>query len=67
MKFRLADATFYTPDFMVMFANGSIEAHEVKGFWQDDSRVKIKVAADMFPIPFIGVQWKKSEWVFEKF
>jgi len=67
MKFRLADATFYTPDFIVMFASGEIKAFECKGYWTDDARVKIKVAANMFPIPFIGVQLKKSEWVFEEF
>jgi len=66
-KFRLADATFYTPDFIVMLANGSLEAHEVKGFWVDDARVKIKVAAEMFPIKFIGVMNKKGQWVFEEF
>lgn len=49
VKLRLADKTFYTPDFGLMFAaNGAIEFHEVKGHWEDDARVKIKVAARMF-------------------
>lgn len=52
MKFRLADNTFYTPDFMVMLSGGELQAHEVKGFWQDDARAKIKIAADMYPIQF---------------
>lgn len=56
MKFRLADNTFYTPDFMVMLIDGSLEAHEVKGFWTDDARVKIKVAADKYPLRFIAVR-----------
>lgn len=56
MKFRLADSTFYTPDFVVMRADGSLEAHEVKGFWQDDAKVKIKVAADLYPLRFIAVK-----------
>jgi hypothetical protein len=56
VKFRLADNTFYTPDFSVMLADGSLEAHEVKGHWQDDARVKIKVAADRFPVRFIAVR-----------
>lgn len=55
LKFRLADNTFYTPDFVVMLACGQIEAHEVKGFWQDDARAKIKIAADMYPVRFIAV------------
>jgi hypothetical protein len=50
VKLKLADNTFYTPDFMVFFVSGEIEFHEVKGSWrapcQDDSRVKIKVAAE---------------------
>lgn len=56
IKYRLADNTFYTPDFAVMLADGSLEAHEVKGFWQDDARVKIKVAAERFPVRFIAVR-----------
>lgn len=55
LKFRLADNTFYTPDFAVMLACGTLEAHEVKGFWQDDARAKIKVAADLYPLRFIAV------------
>lgn len=50
IKLRLADKTFYTVDFFVMPASRELEAHEVKGFWTDDARVKIKVAADMYPI-----------------
>jgi len=52
VKFRLADKTFYTPDFAVMLADSTMEIHEVKGFWEDDARVKIKVAAEMFPFVF---------------
>lgn len=56
MKFRLADNTFYTPDFIVMLAGGALQAHEVKGFWQDDARAKIKIAADMYPLEFCAVK-----------
>ena len=52
VKLRLADNTFYTPDFFVMMASGQLEAHEVKGFAMDDSVVKIKVAAEIFPFVF---------------
>ncbi len=71
MKFRLADNTFYTPDFMVMLADSTLEAHEVKGFWTDDARVKIKVAASLYPVKFIAVRklsrkegggWKREEF-----
>lgn len=56
LKLRLADNTFYTPDFAVMRNDGTIECHEVKGFWQDDARVKIKIAAEMYPFRFIAVR-----------
>jgi hypothetical protein len=55
-KLRLADNTFYTPDFAVMLSNDQIECHEVKGFWTDDARVKIKLAAEMYPFRFIAVK-----------
>lgn len=56
LKLRLADNTFYTPDFAVMAADGVMECHEVKGFWQDDARAKIKVAADQYPFRFKAVK-----------
>jgi len=67
IKLRLADNTFYTPDFAVMTAAGQIEMHEVKGFWLDDARVKIKVAAEQYPFKFFGVTKKGTEWKFEEF
>ena len=56
VKLRLADNTFYTPDFAVMLANGEMEMHEVKGYWVDDARVKIKIAAEMYPFRFIAIK-----------
>jgi hypothetical protein len=67
LKLRLADSTFYTPDFAVMRADGQIECHEVKGYWQDDARVKIKVAAEMYPFRFIAVTASKAGWQTEVF
>lgn len=56
-KLRLADNTFYTPDFNVICAlDGVLECHEVKGFWQDTGRVKIKVASDLYPMRFIAIK-----------
>lgn len=67
MRLKLAGNTFYTPDFMVTTLD-RIEMHETKGFWEDDARVKIKVAADQFPeFLFVAVQWKQKTWVFEEF
>lgn len=56
LKLRLADNTFYTPDYAVMLANGQMELHEVKGFWQDDARAKIKIAAELYPFRFLAVK-----------
>lgn len=56
VKLRLADNTFYTPDFAVMLASGEMQIHEVKGFWTDDARVKIKVAADLYPFRFYALK-----------
>lgn len=62
LKFRLADNTFYSPDFAVMRANGEIELHEVKGFMMDDANVKVKVAADQYPFQFFVVRKSKIGW-----
>ncbi|MEZ2694441.1 DUF1064 domain-containing protein [Hafnia alvei] len=71
IKLRLADNTFYTPDFAVMLSTGEMEMHEVKGFWTDDARVKIKVAAEQYPFRFIAVKPKAKKagggWEVEEF
>lgn len=75
---KLADGTYYKPDFMVMMADGLIECHEVKGgtrkrnsagdvvskpFIHDSkSTVKIKVAAERFPFIFRLVWPDKDVW-----
>ena len=46
---------------MVMGANGLIEMHEVKGFWMDDARAKIKIAADMYPFRFLAIKAKAKK------
>lgn len=64
IKFRLADKTFFTPDFLVMLSDDTLEIHEVKGSkriketgetkpWvEEDAAIKIKVAAEQFPFKF---------------
>jgi len=62
IKLRLADRTWYTPDFAVFTADG-IEFHETKGFMRDDANVKLKVAAEMYPqFRFVLVTWDKGGW-----
>jgi hypothetical protein len=80
---KLADKLRYTADFAVMRSDGVIELHDVKGrtnvtrksgdrvekpFSMDDSRQKMKMAAEMFPFVIVVVfQSKTGEWVREEF
>lgn len=61
-KLRLADNTYYTPDFRVVTPDGHIEMHEVKGFWEDDARVKFKVASELHPYRFVAITHDKTGW-----
>ena len=47
-KFRLAKGAYYTPDFAVMLADGTCELIDVKGFWAEAARVRMKVAAETY-------------------
>jgi hypothetical protein len=66
MKLRLAPKTFYEIDFLILMADSTLEVHEVKGHWEDDARVKIKVAADKFPMRFKAIRLEKGAWVVEE-
>lgn len=79
VKLRLADNTYYTPDFQVIAVGGLVEFHEVKAamangapLYEDDARVKIKVAAEQhWMYRFIGAYLlpKKAGggWRYEEF
>lgn len=75
IRFRLAGLCFYTPDFFVVLPDGSIEIHEVKGTrsgkrgnQQEDARVKIKVAAVMYPwFRFMIMAHYDGQWHREEF
>jgi hypothetical protein len=68
IKLRLADNTFLTVDFAVLPSTGVLEMHECKGHWQDDARVKIKVAASIYPFRFIAIKRAKGGgWEREEF
>ncbi len=58
INLQIAANTHYRPDFAILLAAGSMEFHEVKGFWRDDARAKLKVAAEQyFMFRFLG--WQK--------
>lgn len=60
MKLRLAEGTYFTPDFGVI-RDGKLEFHECKGFMREAARVRLNVAADKFPfIKFYLVRKAKS-------
>ena len=73
ITFKLAEHRCrFTPDFIVQKNDGTVIAYEVKGHWEDDARVKIKVAAKSFPwVKFVGVMWVKDgcggHWKYEEF
>ena len=68
---RLADRTYYVPDFRVLMADGTVEFHEVKGLWLANARTKIKVAAELHPYRFLAVMRRAKKdgggWVVEDF
>ncbi|MNL43600.1 hypothetical protein D3C87_1661210 [compost metagenome] len=74
MTFKLADGCRLTPDFMVLTAAFELEAHDCKGsraVFSEDARVKMKVAAEHFPVRFIAVYPRKVKdgggWDIEDF
>lgn len=65
---RLAERCTYNPDFLVIYPDGRTEIHEVKGHWEDDALVKIKVAAESFPWwYFKAVQLRGGQWQVREF
>lgn len=71
MTFKLADGCRYTPDFVIMRQDGSLEAHEVKGckaVFRDDARVKCKVFSEKYPIPLtVCYPVRHGGWEYEQF
>lgn len=67
VKLKLGKLCTYTPDFLVMRRDGGLECHEVKGFWKDDARAKIRMASALYPFLFIGIMRKGVVWHREYF
>lgn len=67
-KLRLADKTWYTPDFYIMRHDYSLEIHETKGWMQEDANVKLKTAAELYSeYKFVLVKWRKGQWEFKEY
>jgi len=61
LKLRLGGGAWYTPDFTVITRSGAIECHEYKGHWEEAARVRIKVAASLYPwIKFVIVKGNRN-------
>lgn len=68
LKLKLAPATFYNPDFLLLMPDRTVELHECKGWLEDDAAVKIKVAREMFAEIFTIVlvrMDKNKQWTFK--
>jgi hypothetical protein len=64
VRLRLADNTWYWPDFDIVERDYTMAVHEVKGgFIREDSWIKLKVAADRYRhVAFVKAQFKKGKW-----
>ena len=71
LKFRLADMTTYTPDFLVIGIDGSITLIDTKAYWKkagkvgitEDANVKIKVVAEQYPWFAFQTTWEQGgDW-----
>lgn len=63
--FKLADDVRYTPDFVIQKPDGSLEVEEVKGFWREDARAKVRVFVAQFPFPtraYSKAKAPRGEW-----
>jgi hypothetical protein len=59
---------WFTPDFAVIRPDGRIEFHETKGWWRESARLRIKVAAGLYPwARFVGVKRAGGAWDYEEF
>lgn len=67
IRVRLGDSAFYGCDFAVVTAQDELEFHEVKGFWREAAKVRIRVASSLYPFRFIAVQKTKGGWITEEF
>ena len=67
-RLRLANGAWYKPDFRVVYNDGATEFIEVKGFWREAARLRLKIAAEKFPLyRFVAVRRIKRDWIYERF
>ena len=49
VSLKLADGCHYRPDFLVITKDGSVRFDETKGFMREAARVRLRVAASLYP------------------
>ena len=66
---NLGGGAKFRPDFGALLApDGEITCFEVKGFWREAARVRIKIAASIHPFNFVAVTRDSSgAWIEEAF
>ena len=67
IRLKLANGAWFKPDFAVLHCNGTLEFREIKGYWREAARVRIKVAADLYPFKFVAIKDDGGMWQVEKF
>jgi hypothetical protein len=67
VKLRLADGAYFCPDFTVWHKDGRTEFREVKGHWREAARLRIKVAADLYPFYRFSAVRYVDGWEGERF
>lgn len=60
-------SAYYRPDFWVQIADRSFQFWETKGFEREAAIVRLKVAAGLYPIPFILMKRDGNGWRREVF
>ncbi len=61
IRIRLANGTFYRPDFVTVDKAGRTEVFEVKGYFREAARIRLKVAVEKLPYRFYLVRQHKGE------
>jgi len=62
-KLRIGDGAWYTPDFLVILSDGTVEYHEIKGgYIREAAMVRYKVAKGKYPYVFRMWQYKRKRW-----
>ncbi|HWT45738.1 MAG TPA: hypothetical protein VN085_07220 [Vicinamibacterales bacterium] len=65
--FKLANDCRFTPDFVIQKPDGALEVEEVKGFWRDDARAKVRMFVEQYPFPVRAYSRTRDGWDVETF